>query len=152
MIFIYCCYGGSHSSVTAAAAHLKLLSEGGKPAPEELMKVPYYDIQTNQDHGYFRYMGEDAQGNQVYIIGMHNSRKRFQVILSQIIDLLNLDRKQFVFVDTMPAVNWMMMVGGFTSRRLGWVKLGRPLVIRGTQNAFQKISKLVHRVKKNRIR
>lgn len=147
MKIIYCCFGGSHSSVTAAAIHVGLISSTHKPTGKELLAVPYYDIQVGKDHGYFRYMGKDEYGNQVYITGKHNLGKNFESIIRQIADIFGLEQKDYVIVDTMPYVNLMMMIGGYTSRRLGIVSIGRPIVIRGTQNAFFKLAAMVHRIK-----
>ncbi|MEL7565137.1 MAG: DUF3189 family protein [Dehalobacterium sp.] len=147
MIIIYCCFGGSHSSVTAAAIHLGMLSSTKIPTGKELLSVPYYDRQIGKDHGYFRYMGDDEYGNQIYIIGKHNLGKGFEDLIRQLAKILGLDQGNLVIVDTMPYVNLMMMIGGYTSRRLGIVTIGRPIVIRGTQNAFLKLASMVHRLK-----
>jgi len=147
MIIIYCCFGGSHSSVTAAAIHLGMLSSTRIPTGRELLLVPYYDRQTGKDHGYFRYMGNDEYGNEIYIIGKHNLGKKFEDIIRQVVEIFGLDQEKFVIVDTMPYVNLMMMIGGYTSRRLGIVTIGRPIVIRGTQHAFNKLAAMVHRLK-----
>lgn len=147
MKIIYCCFGGSHSSVTAAAIHLGMLSSTRTPTGAELLLVPYYDRQIAKDHGSFRYMGDDEYGNQIYIIGKHNLGRNFEDIIRQIAEIFGLDQTNFVIVDTMPYVNMTMMIGGYTSRRLGIVTIGRPIVIRGTQNAFFKLAAMVHRLK-----
>jgi hypothetical protein len=41
MKIIYCCYGGSHSSVTAAAIHLDMLPLTRKPTSAELLSIPF---------------------------------------------------------------------------------------------------------------
>ncbi|MFA6694423.1 MAG: DUF3189 family protein, partial [Bacillota bacterium] len=38
MIIVYHCYGGTHSSVTAAALHLKKLHQN--PTANDLLKLP----------------------------------------------------------------------------------------------------------------
>ena len=43
MKIIYHCYGGSHSSVIAAALHLGLLAKDRIPNETELMAIPYFD-------------------------------------------------------------------------------------------------------------
>ncbi|HWJ02080.1 MAG TPA: DUF3189 family protein, partial [Verrucomicrobiae bacterium] len=48
MKIIYNCYGGSHSSVTAAAIHLGLVDCGKVPCARELWKLPYYDSQVKK--------------------------------------------------------------------------------------------------------
>lgn len=147
MKIIYCCYGGSHSSVTAAAIHLGLLPQAKKPTGAELLSIPYFDQQNNKDHGYFRMMGQDEYGNEVYIVGKHNLGKNFEILIRDIAAAFGIEQEELAIIDTMPYVNLAMMIGGFTSRRLGIIPIGRPIVIRGTQNAFLKLAALVHRIK-----
>lgn len=111
------------------------------------MKVPFFEQQTGDDHGKFYLMGQDEFGNQVYIIGKHNLGRFFESLMRQIAGIWGINQEQLVIVDTMPYVNYLMMVGGYTSRRLGISLIGRPLVIKGTQNAFFKLVNLVERIK-----
>ncbi len=67
MKIIYHCYGGSHSSVITAAIHLGFIPRDKIPKTEELMKLPFYDKQTDKDHGILRLMGKDDLGNEIYI-------------------------------------------------------------------------------------
>ncbi|ATW24108.1 DUF3189 family protein [Candidatus Formimonas warabiya] len=147
MKIIYCCYGGSHSSVTAAAIHLGMLPGTRRPTFQELLSVPFYEQQKAKDHGYFRFMGFDEYRNEVYIIGKHNLGPSFEKIIRQIGEAFHIDQQEIVLVDTMPYVNLAMMIGGFTSRRLGLERIGRPIVILGTQNAYFNLVSLVHRLK-----
>ncbi|HHY61098.1 MAG TPA: DUF3189 family protein [Clostridia bacterium] len=147
MYIIYHCYGGAHSSVTAAAIHLGLLPEDRLPRPEELMALPFYDQTTARDHGRLRCLGEDVAGNRVFVIGRRGLKDCFTTLVETFSSRLQIPREELLIVDTVPCVNLMMMVGGFTSRRLGWTKIGRPLVIRGTQKAFGHFVRLVRTVK-----
>lgn len=147
MYIIYHCYGGAHSSVTAASIHLGFISEEGIPSSEELMALPYYDQPRKDDHGFLRYMGSDQMGNRVYIIGRRRLKKYFPQIIKSFADLLNVPQKELLIIDTVPYVNLLMMLGGYTSRRLGWVKMGRPLVLKGTMMAFPNFVRLVRNTK-----
>lgn len=147
MKIFYCCFGGSHSSVTAAAIHLGILSPTRIPTAQELMKVPFFEQQTGDDHGKFYLMGQDEFGNQVYIIGKHNLGRFFESLIRQVAGIWGVNQEKLVIVDTMPYVNYLMMVGGYTSRRLGVSSIGQPLVIKGTQKAFFKLVNLVERIK-----
>jgi hypothetical protein len=69
MKIIYHCFGGSHSSVTAAALHLGMLDKTRIPTREQLMDVPYYDKTSDEDFGSIRYMGTDEFGHDVYVLG-----------------------------------------------------------------------------------
>ena len=52
-----------------------------------------------------------------------------------------------IIVNTLRAVNWQMRIGGFLSRRLGLVSLGRPLVARGARRAYPQLTKIVRATK-----
>jgi hypothetical protein len=147
MKIIYCCYGGSHSSVTAAAIHVGILPTTNIPSSQQLLSVPYYDKQTGKDHGYFHYIGIDSDKNPVYIVGKHNLGKHFEEIIRQIADIFQIKQRELIIVDTMPYVNYTMMIGGFSSRRLGITLIGRPIVIWGTKKAYWGLINLVNRIK-----
>lgn len=147
MKIIYHCYGGSHSSVTAAAIHLGLLTEKKVPSPEELQKLPYYDGQVNKDHGLLRFMGIDQYNNQVYIIGRRNSGRILENVYRGLMEIFRIPRDEVYMFSVMPYVNWRMVVGGYISRRLGLVKIGRPLVTKGTRVAFLNLVSMVQKVK-----
>lgn len=146
MKIIYHCFGGSHSSVTTAAIHLGLLEKNRIPTGENLMRIPFFDRQTSEDHGIFRFMGLDEGKNEVYIIGRRNF-KNFEPLLRGLIELMGIRQEEIILINTMPHVTWTMMLGGFLSRKLGWIKLGRPIVIHGTKRAYSNFHNLVDRVK-----
>jgi len=144
MKVIYHDYGGSHSSVTAAAIHLGILAENRKPTPQELLeKVPHYDRLNSKDRGRILYRGTDEMGNEVFTMGAASAQK---VAVNSIIDCTKMwkaDTTELFFINTMPTVNIWMMIGGAMSRALNLVALGRPIVIWGTLMAYPKVSFLV---------
>ncbi len=147
MKIIYHCYGGSHSSVTAAGIHLGLLPTGRVPTAEMLWGLPFFDQQVAKDHGNIKFMGVDEFNNQIYVLGRHNTAKLIENVLPGVAALFGIQGKELFMVDVMPYVNWRMMLGGYISRRLGWVRIGRPIVTRGTQYSFWSLTTLVQRVK-----
>ncbi len=144
---IYNCYGGSHSSITAAAIHLGLLPETRVAYKEELLNVPYFDAQVSPDHGRIRFMGFDEYGNEIYITSKKNLGRDYEAIMRQFVYLAGGKQEDILFINTMPYVNFLMVVGGYTSRRLGLSFLGRPIVIKGTQLSYMKFVHLVKLVK-----
>ncbi len=142
MKIIYHCFGGSHSSVTAAALHLGLLPRDRRPTLEELMAIPYFDNTDKSNFGSIRFMGLDEYENIIYILGKKSLGDRYSNILYGTAEILGV-RDQILAVNTMPNVNWMMKLGGFISRQIGIVMLGRPLVGIGTQQAFSALANLV---------
>ncbi|HRX21014.1 MAG TPA: DUF3189 family protein [Syntrophomonadaceae bacterium] len=146
MIIIYHCFGGSHSSVTAAAIHLGLISSDKTPSSDEIMALPYFDKTTDHDFGSLRFMGFDDQNNAVYVLGKKSQSDRFSNVLMGIAELLS-KKDEVVAVNTMGRVNWSMKLGGFTSRRIGAARFGRPVVLKGTQKAFWELVNLVEMTK-----
>lgn len=145
MVIIYHCFGGSHSSVTAAAIHLGMLRKDRIPSAQELKQLPYYDKTCDEDFGTIRYMGKDAWDHDVYILGKKSLGDRYNAILTGVAALLG-HSSDILPVNCMRHVNWSMKIGGFTSRRLQVEILGRPIVIWGTQKAFYHLVKLVEEV------
>lgn len=148
MNIVYHCFGGAHSSVTAAAIHLGWLPATKIPTFEELMKIPYFDVQIGEDHGVFRYLGEDEQLNKVYIIGRRNLKDKFEKLVYGLASVYDWE-DDFLLINTMPLVNWKMVLGGYLSRGLETPKLGRKIVLKGVQESFFKYVALVSEVKTN---
>lgn len=76
MKVIYHCYGGSHSSVVAAALHLKWLDPTRLPDPLDLIHLPYFDKTQDSDFGRIHYMGTDESGHDIYILGKKGMGER----------------------------------------------------------------------------
>ncbi|MCW3491505.1 DUF3189 family protein [Dethiobacter alkaliphilus] len=144
---IYHCYGGAHSSVTAAAIHLGKLKPHIIPSDRELMSLTLFDRQTKDGHGQLHFFGFDRAGNQVYSVGCRNIGSSLENFLQNVSGLLNVE-DELHFVDTLHCVNLKMRIGGYISRRLGIIKYGRPLVLEGTQDAYPKLVELVNKVRK----
>lgn len=106
------------------------------------MGLPYFDKTTNNDFGSIRFMGQDEYGHKVYVLGKKSVSERFTHILTGVAQILGVE-EQVLVVNTMNRVNLSMKLGGFTSRRMGLTSLGRPVVTRGTQNAFLELVNLV---------
>lgn len=142
MNIIYHCFGGSHSSVTAAALHLGLIRKDRPPTLQELMAIPYFDKTDNGDFGSIRFMGVDEYQNSVYVLGKKSLGDRYSNILHGAAEVLGA-RDQVLAVNTMNSVNWAMKIGGFMSRRVGIISVGRPIVGAGTREAFLALVNLV---------
>jgi hypothetical protein len=151
MKIIYHCFGGSHSSVTAAALHLGMLDKTRIPTREQLMDVPYYDKTSDEDFGSIRYMGTDEFGHDVYVLGKKSLDNRYSTILMGVAEILG-SQDQLILVNCVDRINWSMKIGGFTSRRMRLVLLGRPMVTWGTQRAFNQLVNLVEITRLKAIR
>ncbi len=147
MKIIYHCYGGAHSSVTAAFVHLGRLPEDRPPSPKELVSLPLFDRQEAGDHGRLIFLGSDEMGNQIYLVGRRGRAEVLEGVFSGLTAIFGIADGDYLLVDVMGSVNLAMMFGGYLSRRLGWELVGRPLVAFGTRAAYWKIVKTVHAVK-----
>lgn len=142
MKIIYHCYGGSHSSVMAAALHLGLIPKNRIPSLNELMNIPYYDKTNNSDFGSIRLMGVDEYKNEVYVLGKKSMGDRYSRLLMGVAEILGCS-DELMAVNCMNRVNLAMKLGGFSSRKMGIVSLGRPVLVRGSQKAFMELVNLV---------
>ncbi|NLM53255.1 MAG: DUF3189 family protein [Firmicutes bacterium] len=143
---IYHCYGGAHSSVVAAAIHLGKLDTQRIPEAQELLALTLFDRQTQAGHGQLHFFGFDEGKNEVYSVGCRNVGDMMEKFLTEIAQILGFSGDLF-FVDTLHCVNLRMRIGGYLSRRLGLVPLGRPLVVAGTRAAYPRLAALVQKVK-----
>ncbi|PKM80080.1 MAG: hypothetical protein CVU89_15065 [Firmicutes bacterium HGW-Firmicutes-14] len=147
MKIIYHCYGGAHSSVTAAAVHLGWLPTDRIPETGELKKIPYFDRPVSKDHGRIRFMGTDEFGNDIYCIGRRNAFREFENMTRGLMEIYGVPEDHIYLVNVMPYVNWKMVLGGFTSRRLRITPVGRAVIISGVKYSYWYIVSMVNRVK-----
>lgn len=148
MKIIYNCYGGAHSSVVAAALHLGLLDNTRVPAEKELLQIPLFDGTWAHDHGRLFFFGFDEQQREVYVLGKRGLGKKLNTIAAKAAVAAGFDQSDYLLVDALPYVNWLMVVGGYSSRRLQWEKAGRKIVIKGIQTFFWQIVNKVEQVKR----
>ena len=148
MKVIYSCYGGAHSSPLAAAIHLGRIPANSTPSLQDIEDVLYFDLVDGDERGCILPVGIDKSGHEVYVLGRGPSARPIeQAIISGYL-LAGEDPRQLLFVNSLQAVNWLMRIGGFLSRRLGLVALGRPLAIRGAKMAFSQLAAIVEQTKK----
>jgi Protein of unknown function (DUF3189). len=138
MIFIYNCYGGTHSSSLASAIHLGNLPFDRVPSKKEILGTAYFDRLRYKDMGRIIYRGTDKRGNNVYTLGRGTSRAIIPA-LNNLLSILKSEcslKEEIVFTNMSPTVPPLMTVGGFLSRGLKLHFLGRPLLMAGAQQAY----------------
>lgn len=147
MLIIYHCYGGTHSSVTAASLHLNQLPDD--PKVKDLLALPLFDKIRAAAWGRLFYHGNDENGNQIYSLGRGKHFNLIKAFFESLKTACNLNGflDEIVFIDTFPCVNIKMRIGGFLSRYLGVVSLGRNLSAVGTLEALPKLRKAVFEAK-----
>lgn len=146
MKIIYHCYGGTHSSVTAAGIHLGLLPRDRVPERRELTSLKFFDHQDPSDVGKFFLMGKDSRGNEVYVVGRRSRPKLLYNVTEGLCRLFGIDQGSMLLVDVSSFVSTSMRAGGFMSRKMGLVRLGRPIVTWGTLRNYTLLADVVEKV------
>ena len=144
---VYTCYGGTHSSPVAAAIHLGWLPADREPVPEELLRVPRFDRAKSGDFGRIERMGRDEAGHDVYVLGRGPRPEPVERAFMSGYMAAGGDPRDVFLVCTLSCVNGAMRLGGFMSRRVGWVTLGRPIAVWGTRRAYMALVRLVLQTK-----
>lgn len=125
MKVIYHCYGGTHSSVLAAAIHLGLLQKNGPLSARKLFSCPMFDQLEHGQIGSINMIGKDKEGHEIYVMGCKNAGALVEKILPEFCQLLGVDPGSILLVCTIPCLNILLRLGGYLSRRAGLVTLGR---------------------------
>ena len=154
MKVVYHCFGGTHTSAVAAAIHLGQLPRDRAPRADELLQVPLFDRASPSRWGLLTEVGQDREGHRVFVMGRGPGG---DATVRALVSGLRLGggpqaADGLLLVDTLPAANWLMRIGGYLSRRVGLVRLGRPLVIWGTQKAYPRLVQLVRQVEQGLTR
>ncbi|MCT8139353.1 DUF3189 family protein [Anaerobacillus sp. CMMVII] len=149
MIYIYNCYGGTHSSALAAAYHLNKLPKDRLPTKEEILNIDIFNKLRTKDMGRIIYHGNDDDGNKVYTVG-RGSSKALVPALKELLTLINEDgtrTDKVIFSNASPTVPLAMTFGGLFSRRLHIDFIGVPLLIKGAQQTYHNIISLVEKTR-----
>jgi hypothetical protein len=147
MIVIYHDVGGCHSSAIAANMHIKRLPMDMVPTEEELLSVPTFDNISKSDMGHMLFIGEDEFGAKVYTLGRRYNTKILIPAICDVYKNVNGSLEGLFLANTSPSVNNLMRIGGFSSRKLGLVNFGRPIVTKGTLKAYLQIAEIVREAK-----
>ncbi|MEW6726369.1 DUF3189 family protein [Desulforudis sp. 1088] len=142
MKILYHCFGGTHSSVLAAALHLRLLDPRRRPSDSELKTLPFFDKRAGSDYGRIAFYGRDEQGREIWILGRLGYARVTEGVFSSLLHALIENGRQLL-VDTTPILNWQMRVGGYLSRRARWKRIGFFLIAQGTRKAYPRLVQLV---------
>lgn len=149
MIYIYYDYGGTHTTVLAAAYHLKKLPTDRKLTKEEILNTEDFNKLTTDDFGKIKYRGADADGNNVYTVGKGSSKVVPKIFknLSFLLQEKYQGKEKIIFSCTSPTVPFAMTMGGLFSRRLKIDFIGVPLLVSGAKTCCGDIIQLVEKTK-----
>ncbi len=151
MIYIYNCYGGTHSSSLASAIHLKKLPLNRIPTKEEILGTDYFNKLKYKDMGKIIYRGTDEDGNKVFSVGRGTSKVLIPC-LENLIRILHNEcglSEKIIFSNMSPTVPPAMTLGGFIARGIGIEFIGVPFLIIGSRQAYNRIIELVNYTKKS---
>ncbi|WP_026884496.1 DUF3189 family protein [Clostridium akagii] len=149
MIVIYHDVGGAHSAATAANIHINKLPMDRIPSKNELLSLPTFDKIKKEQLGHLIYIGEDETKTKIYTLARQYVPNLVIPAIADMYCIFHGSTDQLFMADTKPAVNFLMKIGGYTSRKLNWVRFGRPIVTKGTQDAYMDIVNIVKGVKSN---
>jgi len=140
---IYCCYAGAHTSITAAALHIGLLSPEREPTMSDILSLPNFDTTSQGQIGRVFKFGVDERGNNVYIAALGPGRQATISALKLMLQECGVSEQHALIVNALSCVSLEVRVGGFISRRLGLVAIGRPMCARGIIRHFKCFIRLV---------
>ncbi len=146
MKLFYYCYGRAHSSVIAGSIHLNRLPNDRIPSVKEIIAIPEFDRSDSEDFGEPYFLGKDDQGNEVFIIGFGGEAG---LGLQTIYFLLErfADPAEWKFYNSLSSIGLTAKMGGFISKKLKLVPLGKYLAALGIQKSYLNLVKLVSAVK-----
>jgi hypothetical protein len=143
----YFCYGRAHSSVIAGYIHLQKLPGDRIPSIKEIIAVPEFDKANPGDFGIPYFLGKDDLGREVYVIGFgKNHLLALQTIHYILINQGN-DPSDWHFLNALNKIGILTKIGGFLSRNLKIVTIGRYLAALGIQKSYFQLIKLVELAK-----
>ena len=149
MIYIYNCFGGTHSSSIASAVHLRKVPLDRVPTKEEILNIDYFNKLSYKDAGRLICRGTDDEGNKVFTVG----RGRSKTLVPSLENLINVIHDEcgfndkIIFSNMSPCVPPAMTMGGFFSRGLHIHFIGVPLLAIGARQTFFDIVKVVNLTK-----
>lgn len=148
-MIIFQCFGGTHTSVTAASIYLGKLPRSRTPRLDELLALPYFDRVENDGIGTLNYLGRDRRRNRVFVLGSSRWGAEIRGLLPPLLRLYGPGKPRLALIDCSAAVTWPVRLGGFLSRRLHCTALGRPLVGWGIQRSYRRLLDVVERFEKD---
>lgn len=147
MIFIYNDFGGTHTTVLAAAYHLKKLDDNREPTKHEILHTDNYNKLTYRGKLFFH--GIDEEGHKVYTVGRGRSKILIPGIynLNEMLNEENVLQEKIILSNTSPTVPFSMTMGVMLSCWLKIDSIGVPLLVSGSKQTYKNIILLVHTTK-----
>lgn len=132
----------------AACLHLGLLNGGAAHTGNELLALPGFDRRNARDLGKVYFYGRDEAGKRVFVLGRGGYPDLPAFLYRALTAALRPDTR-CLLVNTAACLNFLTRLGGFLSCRLGWKRIGRPILILGARMAIPKLGTLVKSIKES---
>lgn len=134
---VFHCFGGTHTSVLAAAIRCRL---AGPPDPATLARLPWFDKIPYYVAGVPIPIGRDPDGREVFTLGRCGLAQLVNGFAPRFLARLGL--RPPILIDAGQASNLRLKAGGFVTRRLGLHSWGRSLLTEGTLRAWSRLAQL----------
>ncbi|WP_350342460.1 DUF3189 family protein [Proteinivorax tanatarense] len=145
MKIFYYCYGGAHSSVVAAALHLKIISP--PLTKEKILKLPYFDLTIPENRGIPIKLGEDKKGNKIYFVGLGKNKKLIVKFAENFLAAHKIRDDNYILIDCLVNISFYVKLGGFISKVLNFKTLGTSITATGIINSEEELIKAVDAAK-----
>ncbi|MCG0274701.1 MAG: DUF3189 family protein [Thermosediminibacteraceae bacterium] len=146
MRIIYSCYFGSYLAVVAASLHLGLIKGFD---PNSFLELPYFGKLPESELGRIYYVGKDNLGREIYVMGSRKVGEVIERALKGIASIYNMGEESLIFINLLPYGNAFYSIGCFLIHRLNLKTLGTLFLMMGIKKSFEKIKRLVDKVKKS---
>lgn len=137
-LVVYHCYGGVHTSITAAGIHVGRLPRDRIASAEELLGVRPFDSHCARI-GEVHSFGRDTRGVAVKAVGLAGGGRRLLPLLLEVLGVVGYGDEEIVLHNALSAAGIAVRLGGLLSCGLGVITVGRPLVIRGVMAGYPKL-------------
>ncbi|MGE5550951.1 MAG: DUF3189 family protein [Bacteroidota bacterium] len=103
-IIYHCCHGGCAASV-AAAVHLGMLPESGRPRGQDILSAPYFGHLDRHDLGFLFPCGQAGGADEVFVAGWSCDASIMVNAAQAAVRLAGADPGGFVTIDCSHAYN-----------------------------------------------
>jgi hypothetical protein len=124
-----------------------LLDAQSLPTVHELVCLPGFDTVLTTDLGMISSYGVDELGNRIFTVSLGPRRHIARAALHTLLQERIPESEDYILVDCLRCIHWTTRIGGFLSRQLGLIAVGRPLAAFGLKKNFACFVAMVREVR-----
>ncbi|MBS4007272.1 MAG: DUF3189 family protein [Clostridium sp.] len=139
MIYLFLGQNDLCLPVTAAAVRLGLLNSTSLPVYDDLTNLPHFRSVRKEDEGMLRFMGEDLQGNKIYVTSVKGHPEIFIRGISSLLSVCQIPMQEMVVIPCIaenPQVSRLCRI----ITLLGLKESAAKLVSRVVRNRFSELA------------